>query len=83
MFYNYNTLEPLYKTVCYKMVCYKTVCYKMVCYKTVSDIRQFEGGPKSIVSKQKHIDYIEKCPFMVFFFLYNLYFFVIYGHFSI
>ena len=25
-----------------------------------SDIRQFKGGPKSVVSKQKCLDYIEK-----------------------
>ena len=34
--------------------------YKTVHYKTVSDIRQFKGGPKMSCIQQKGIDYIEK-----------------------
>ena len=56
-----NILEPLYKRVQYKTVFY---------------IRLFIGNSKSVVSKQKCIDYIEKRPFMVIF-LYNLYIFTL------
>ena len=49
--------------------------HNMVHYKTVLDMRWLIGGPKSVVSKEKCIDYIEKWPFMVIF-LYNLYIFV-------
>ena len=36
----------------------------------MTDLRWFKGGPQSVVSKQKCIDYTEKLPFMVMF-LYN------------
>ena len=43
-------------------------------YRTVSDTRQFKGGPQKcyIQAKQKYIDNIEKWSFMVIF-LYDLY----------
>ena len=46
----------------------------MVHYKTVLDIRQFKGGPKKFMSRQKCIDYTEKWPILVIF-LYNPYIF--------
>ena len=44
-FFYFKTLEPL---------------FKMVHYEVILVIRQFKGGPKHILSKQKCIDYIEK-----------------------
>ena len=55
-----NILEPLYKTIHYK---------------TILIYDSLKVDPKSVVSKQKCIDYIEKWPLMVIF-LYNLDIFV-------
>ena len=42
------------------MLCTLTPHYQTVPYKMVLYLRWFQDGPKSIVSQQKYIDYIEK-----------------------
>ena len=46
-----------YKMVHYNMVYYKKVHYKMVYYKMVSDVRWFKVKPKTVLYKQKCIEY--------------------------